>query len=88
LAIRRCCRPHRRARASFLHPGAEDLQTVQESVPWRVILAEQAAKAICSPASLPSAIRARRRGLADTDIRYAIYKDSSLAAPTHQRQCD
>jgi imidazolonepropionase-like amidohydrolase len=29
----------------FLHPGAEDLQTVQESVPWRIILAEQAAKA-------------------------------------------
>ena len=29
----------------FLHPGAEDLQTVQESVPWRMILAEQAAKA-------------------------------------------
>src|SRR5579872_198380 len=29
----------------FLHPGAEDLQTIQESVPWRTILAEQAAKA-------------------------------------------
>jgi imidazolonepropionase-like amidohydrolase len=29
----------------FLHPGAEDLQTVQESVPQRVILAEIAAKA-------------------------------------------
>lgn len=29
----------------FLHPGAEDLQTVKESVPWRVILAEHAAKA-------------------------------------------
>jgi imidazolonepropionase-like amidohydrolase len=29
----------------FLHPGAEDLQTVLESIPWRVILAEQAAKA-------------------------------------------
>jgi imidazolonepropionase-like amidohydrolase len=29
----------------FLHPGAEDLQTVEESVPWRVILAAQAAKA-------------------------------------------
>ena len=29
----------------FLHPGTEDLQTVQESVPWRTILAEQAAKA-------------------------------------------
>ncbi len=28
----------------FLHPGAEDLQTVEESVPWRIILAEQAAK--------------------------------------------
>jgi imidazolonepropionase-like amidohydrolase len=29
----------------FLHPGAEDLQTIQESVPQRVILAEIAAKA-------------------------------------------
>ena len=29
----------------FLHPGAEDLQTVIESVPWRTLLAEQAAKA-------------------------------------------
>jgi imidazolonepropionase-like amidohydrolase len=29
----------------FLHPGAEDLQTIQESVPERVILAEIAAKA-------------------------------------------
>jgi imidazolonepropionase-like amidohydrolase len=29
----------------FLHPGAEDLQTVEESVAWRVIQAEQAAKA-------------------------------------------
>src|ERR1035437_4641015 len=25
----------------FLHPGAEDLQTVEESIPWRTILAEQ-----------------------------------------------
>ena len=29
----------------FLHPGAEDFQTIQESVPQRVILAEIAAKA-------------------------------------------
>jgi imidazolonepropionase-like amidohydrolase len=29
----------------FLHPGAEDFQTVEESVPWRTILAAQAAKA-------------------------------------------
>src|SRR5258708_19187709 len=28
----------------FLHPGAEDLQTVIESVPWRTILAEKAAR--------------------------------------------
>jgi len=28
----------------FLHPGAEDLQTVQESVPWRTILAAKAAE--------------------------------------------
>jgi len=31
--------------AFVLHPGAEDLQTVKESVPWRTLLAEQAAKA-------------------------------------------
>jgi imidazolonepropionase-like amidohydrolase len=29
----------------FLHPGAEDMQTIEESVPWRTILAEQAARA-------------------------------------------
>jgi imidazolonepropionase-like amidohydrolase len=29
----------------FLHPGAEDMQTIEESVPWRTILATQAAKA-------------------------------------------
>jgi imidazolonepropionase-like amidohydrolase len=29
----------------FLHPGDEDLQTVEESVPWRTILAEHAAEA-------------------------------------------
>jgi len=29
----------------FLHPGAEDLQTVQESVPWRTLIAADAAKA-------------------------------------------
>ena len=59
----------------FLHPGAEDLQTVQESVPWRVILAEQAAKA-----DLLAGFTAERdtgtegAGSADTDIRYAINK--------------
>lgn len=57
----------------FLHPGAEDLQTVQESVPWRVILAEQAAKA-----DLMGGFTAERdmgtegAGSADTAVRNAI----------------
>ena len=57
----------------FLHPGAEDLQTVQESVPWRVILAEQAAKA-----DLMAGFTAERdmgtegAGSADTAVRNAI----------------
>jgi imidazolonepropionase-like amidohydrolase len=57
----------------FLHPGAEDLQTVVESVPWRTILAEQAAKA-----DLMAGFTAERdmgtegAGYADTAIRNAI----------------
>ncbi len=57
----------------FLHPGAEDLQTVEESTPWRVILAEQAAKA-----DLMAGFTAERdmgtegAGSADTAIRNAI----------------
>jgi imidazolonepropionase-like amidohydrolase len=59
----------------FLHPGAEDLQTVVESVPWRTILAEQAAKA-----DLMAGFTAERdmgtegAGSADTAIRNAINK--------------
>ncbi len=57
----------------FLHPGAEDLQTVEESVPWRTILAEQAAKA-----DLMGGFTAERdmgtegAGSADTAVRDAI----------------
>ncbi|HKN22121.1 MAG TPA: amidohydrolase family protein [Terracidiphilus sp.] len=57
----------------FLHPGAEDLQTVVESVPWRTILAEQAAKA-----DLMAGFTAERdmgtegAGSADSAIRNAI----------------
>ncbi|HVC46820.1 MAG TPA: amidohydrolase family protein [Terracidiphilus sp.] len=57
----------------FLHPGAEDLQTVEESVPWRVILAEQAARA-----DLMAGFTAERdmgtegAGSASTAIRNAI----------------
>jgi imidazolonepropionase-like amidohydrolase len=57
----------------FLHPGAEDLQTVVESVPWRTIIAVQAAKA-----DLMAGFTAERdmgtegAGSADTAIRNAI----------------
>jgi len=57
----------------FLHPGAEDVQTVEESVPWRTILAEQAAKA-----DLMAGFTAERdmgtegAGSADTALRDAI----------------
>lgn len=57
----------------FLHPGAEDLQTVQESVPERTILAELAAKA-----DLMAGFTAERdmgtegAGSADSAVRDAI----------------
>lgn len=57
----------------FLHPGAEDLQTVQESVPERVLLAAEAARA-----DLQAGFTAERdmgtegAGSADTAIRNAI----------------
>ena len=57
----------------FLHPGAEDLQTVQESVPQRTILATLAAKA-----DLMAGFTAERdmgtegAGSADTAVRNSI----------------
>ena len=57
----------------FLHPGNEDMQTVNESVPWRTILAEQAAKA-----DLMAGYTAERDmgtegvGSADSSLRNAI----------------
>jgi imidazolonepropionase-like amidohydrolase len=57
----------------FLHPGAEDLQTVEESVPWRVILAEQAAKAdLLAGFTAERDMGAEGAGSADTAIRSAI----------------
>ena len=61
----------------FLHPGAEDLQTVQEGVPERVISATLAAKA-----DLMAGFTAERdmgtegAGSADTAVREAIDKGS------------
>jgi len=57
----------------FLHPGAEDLQTVEESVPWRVILAEQAAKAdLIAGFTAERDMGTEGAGSADTAIRDAI----------------
>lgn len=57
----------------FLHPGAEDLQTVEESVPWRVILAEQAAKAdVMAGFTAERDMGTEGAGSADTAVRKAI----------------
>jgi imidazolonepropionase-like amidohydrolase len=57
----------------FLHPGAEDLQTVEESVPWRVILAEQAAKDdVMSGYTAERDMGTEGAGSADTAVRNAI----------------
>jgi imidazolonepropionase-like amidohydrolase len=57
----------------FLHPGAEDLQTVEESVPWRTILAEQAAKAdLMAGFTAERDMGAEGAGSADTAVRDAI----------------
>ena len=59
----------------FLHPGAEDLQTVEESVPWRVILAEQAAKDdVMAGYTAERDMGTEGAGSADTAIRNAINK--------------
>jgi len=57
----------------FLHPGAEDLQTVLESVPWRTIVAEQAAKAdLMAGYTAERDMGTEGAGSADTAIRNAI----------------
>ncbi len=59
----------------FLHPGAEDLQTVEESVPWRVILAEQAAKDdVMAGYTAERDMGTEGAGSADSAIRDAINK--------------
>lgn len=70
----------------FLHPGAEDLQTVQESVPWRVILAEQAAKAdLLAGFTAERDMGTEGAGSADTSIRNAI--DQGLIPGPRLRIC-
>lgn len=57
----------------FLHPGAEDLQTIEESVPWRTILAEQAAKDdLMAGYTAERDMGTEGAGSADTAVRKAI----------------
>jgi len=57
----------------FLHPGAEDLQTVQESVPWRTLLAAEAAKAdLLAGYTAERDMGTEGAGSADTAVRDAI----------------
>jgi imidazolonepropionase-like amidohydrolase len=57
----------------FLHPGAEDLQTVEEATPWRVIMAEQAAKAdLLAGYTAERDMGTEGAGSADSAIRDAI----------------
>jgi imidazolonepropionase-like amidohydrolase len=57
----------------FLHPGAEDLQTVEESVPQRVIMATLAAKAdLFAGFTAERDMGTEGAGPADTAVRNAI----------------
>lgn len=59
----------------FLHPGAEDLQTVEESVPWRTILAAEAARAdVMAGFTAERDMGTEGAGSADTAVRSAIEK--------------
>jgi imidazolonepropionase-like amidohydrolase len=61
----------------FLHPGAEDLQTVEESVPLRTLIAADAAKAdLLAGFTAERDMGTEGAGSADTAIREAI--DSGL----------
>ena len=57
----------------FLHPGAEDLQTVEESVPQRTILASLAAKAdLLAGFTAERDMGTEGAGSADSAVRDAI----------------
>jgi imidazolonepropionase-like amidohydrolase len=57
----------------FLHPGAEDLQTVEESGPWRTLLAADAAKAdLLAGFTAERDLGTEGAGSADTAVRDAI----------------
>src|SRR5579862_1209398 len=65
----------------FLHPGAEDLQTVQESVPQRTIMATLAARDdLMAGFTAERDMRTEGAGSADTAVRDAI-NDGRIPGP-------
>jgi imidazolonepropionase-like amidohydrolase len=57
----------------FLHPGAEEMQNVSESVPWRTILAAEAARAdLLAGFTAERDMGTEGAGSADTALRNAI----------------
>jgi imidazolonepropionase-like amidohydrolase len=70
----------------FLHPGSESLQTVQESIPYRTILAAEAAKADLMAGFTADGHGGRRLGRHGGARRHRPGPHPRAAA-AHQRQC-
>jgi imidazolonepropionase-like amidohydrolase len=72
----------------FLHPGAEDLQTVQESVPQRVLIAAAAAKAdLLAGFTAERDMGTEGAGCADVAVRDAI-DHGDLPGPRLRVSCN
>jgi imidazolonepropionase-like amidohydrolase len=72
----------------FLHPGAEDLQTVQESVPERTLIAAGAAKAdLMAGFTAERDMGSEGAGCADVAVRNAINK-GVIPGPRMRMSCN
>jgi imidazolonepropionase-like amidohydrolase len=72
----------------FLHPGAEDLQTVQESVPERTLVAAGAAKAdLMAGFTAERDMGSEGAGCADVAVRNAI-NNGSIPGPRMRMSCN
>src|ERR1700723_3115869 len=72
----------------FLHPGAEDLQTVQESVPERTLIAAGAAKAdLMAGFTAERDMGSEGAGCADVAVRNAINK-GMIPGPRMRMSCN
>ncbi len=72
----------------FLHPGAEDLQTVEESVPQRTLIAAAAAKAdVMAGFTAERDMGTEGAGCADVAVRNAI-NNGSIPGPRMRVSCN